>query len=159
MLNLKRNVNALLICAGILAGSTAYAQTPQLPQQQEQQKVEVSDAELSKFAKAYQGIQVAEQESQKKMIAAVEEQDLEIAQFNEIHQAKMQNQEVNASKDDLKKHEKAVEKIEAMQPEIQKNMEEIITSQGLSIERFQQIATAMQADPALQQRLQQIMTG
>ncbi len=159
MLKLKRNVNALLICAGILAGSTAYAQTPQLPQQQEQQKVEVSDAELSKFAKAYQGIQVAEQESQKKMIAAVEEQELEIAQFNEIHQAKMQNQEVSASKDDLKKHEKAVEKIEAMQPEIQKNMEEIITSEGLSIERFQQIATAMQADPALQQRLQQIMTG
>lgn len=143
----------------MLAGSTAYAQTSQLPQQQEQQKVEVSDAELSKFAKAYQGIQVAEQESQKKMIAAVEEQDLEIAQFNEIHQAQMQNQEVNASKNDLKKHEKAVEKIEAMQPEIQKSMEEIITSQGLSIERFQQIATAMQADPTLQQRLQQLMTG
>ncbi len=158
MLNLKRNVHALLFCAGILTGSATFAQTPQLPQQ-EQQKVEVSDAELTKFAKAYQGIQMAEQESQKKMIAAVEAQDLEIAQFNEIHQAKMQNQEVTASKEDQKKHERAVETIEALQPEIQKHMEQIITEQGLSLERFQVIAVAMQADTTLQQRLQQLMAG
>lgn len=160
MLKLKRNINALFICAGIFAGTTTFAQTtPQMPPQQEQQEVKVSDAELTKFAQAYQGIQVAEQESQKKMIAAVEGEKLEIKQFNEIHQAKMQNQEVNASEEDLKKHEKAVAKIEAMQPEIQKQMEDIITKEGLTIERFQQIVTAMQADPTLQQRLQQLMTG
>lgn len=160
MLKLKRNVNALLICAGIFAGTTTYAQTPSpMPPQQEQQQVEVSDAELTKFAQAYQGIKVAEQASQKKMIAAVEGENLEIQQFNEIHQAKMQNQEVNASKEDLKKHEKAVAKIEAMQPEIQKQMEDIIIKEGLTVERFQIIATAMQADPSLQQRLQQLMAG
>lgn len=159
MLKLKRKMNVALVCAGLLTGATAFAQTPQLPQQQEQQEVNVSDTELEKFAQAYQGIQVAEQEAQKKMIAAVEEQQLEIAQFNEIHQAKMQQQEITASEEDQKKHERAVAKIEKMQPEIQAQMEDIITKEGLTVERFETIAAAMQTSPELQQRLQQLMTG
>ncbi len=159
MLKMKMNLKALMVCAGLIAGTTAFAQTPQLPQPQETQEVNVSDAELEKFAQAVQALQSAEQESQKKMIAIVEEQDLEIEKFNEIHQAKMQNQEVSASETDLKKHEKAVAKLEEMQPEIQKMMETIVTTEGLTMERFQQIATAMQSSPQLQQRLQQLMAG
>lgn len=159
MFRLKRKMNVMLLCAGLFVGSTAMAQTPQLPPQQQQQQVNVTDAELEKFAEAYQGIQVAQQEAQKKMIAAVEEQGMEIGTFNEIHQAKMQNQEVEASQDDLQKHAKAVEKIEKMQPAIQEGMEEIITDADLTVERYEQIAGAMQTNPELIQRLQKIMAG
>lgn len=161
MFRLKRKMNVMLLCAGLFAGSTVMAQTPQLPPQQQQQpqEINVTDAELEKFAEAYQGIQVAQQEAQKKMIAAVEEQDMEIGAFNEIHQAKMQNQEVDASQEDLQKHAKAVEKIEEMQPAIQAEMEEIITDADLTIERYEQIAGAMQTNPELIQRLQKIMAG
>ncbi|HSP40474.1 MAG TPA: DUF4168 domain-containing protein [Gillisia sp.] len=159
MLKMKLNLKAIMICAGLFAGTTAFAQTPQLPQQQETPQINVSDAELEKFAQVIQALQTAEQESQKKMIAIVEEQDLDIEKFNEIHQAKMQNLEVTASVGDQQKHQKAVAKLEAMQPEIMKMMESIITTEGLTMERFQQIATAMQSSPELQQKLQQLMMG
>lgn len=162
MFKMKRKMSALLLCAGLMAGTGAMAQTPppqQVPQQQQQQEVNVTDAELEKFAEAYQGIQVANQDAQKKMIAVVEGEDLEIGTFNEIHQARMQNQQVEATDEDLERHARAVEKIEKMQPEIQAEMEEIITDADLTVERYQQIATAMQNDPQLQQRLQEIMVG
>lgn len=161
MFKMKRKMSALLLCAGLMAGTGAMAQTPppqQVPQQQ-QQEVNVTDAELEKFAEAYQGIQVANQDAQKKMIAVVEGEDLEIGTFNEIHQARMQNQQVEATDEDLERHARAVEKIEKMQPEIQAEMEEIITDADLTVDRYQQIATAMQNDPQLQQRLQEIMVG
>lgn len=158
MSKMKLNLNALLLCVGIFAGTTAFAQTPVQPQVQET-AVNVSDAELEKFGQAIQALQTAELETQKKMIAIVEEQDLNIEKFNEIHQAKMQKQEVKASEADLKKHEKAVAKLDEMQPEIMKLMENIVTQNGLTMERFQQIAAAMQTSPELQQRLQQLMMG
>lgn len=158
MLKMKLNLKALCVCIGLFAGTTAFAQTPQLPQAQETQ-VNVSDAELEKFAQAIQELQTAEQESQKKMIAVVEAQDLDIEKFNEIHQAKMQNQEIEASEADLKKHGEAVAKLEELQPEIMKMMENIVTQKGLTMDRFQQIATAMQTSPELQQRLQQLLMG
>lgn len=157
---MKTKIQALLICAGLLMAPVIYAQNTQAtPQQQENQQIEVSDAELEKFAQAYQGIQVANQEAQREMISVVEDHDLDVKTFNEIHQAKMENRNVTASEEDQEKHREAVTEIEAMQPEIQSNMEEIITNQGLTVERYQEIAIAMQDDPQLQQRLQQILTG
>lgn len=156
--DMKTKFSALLICLAVLLAPVSFAQVP-APQQQEQQQIEVSDAELEKFAQAYQRIRLAEQQAQQEMIAIVENHDLEIQTFNEIHQAKMQNQPVTASEEDQKKHSEAVAEIEGMQPEIQANMEEIITNQDLTVERYRQIANALQANQELQQRLQQIMTG
>lgn len=158
MSKMKMNLNTLLLFVGMFAGTIAFAQTAPQPQVQETQ-ANVSDAELEKFGQAVKALQSAEQETQKKMIAVVEEQELNIEKFNEIHQAKMQKQEVNASKEDLKKHEKAVAKLDEMQPEIMKIMENIVTQNGLTMERFQQIASAMQTNQELQQRLQQLMMG
>lgn len=158
MLKMKRRMSAMLLCAGLLSGSAAMAQAPQNNQKQEQQ-VKVTDAELEKFANAYQGIQVANQDAQKKMIAAVEEQDLKIEKFNEIHQAKMQNKEIDASKEDLEKHAKAVETLDELRPEIQAQMEKVITDAGLTVERFEQINAAMQSNPDILKRLQEIMTS
>lgn len=156
-MKLKMRIKTLLICAGMLSASVGFAQVQEPTQQQQQ--VEVSDAELQKFAKAFQGIQVAQQDAQRQMITVVEENDLDVATFNEIHQAKMENREVTASKEDQEKHQKTVTQLESMQPQIQATMEGIIKDQGLTVERYQEIATAMQNNPQLQQRLQQLIMG
>lgn len=155
MFRLKRKMNSLLLCAMIFAGSTAISQTQEPSQQQET----VPDAELQMFAKAYQGIQVAQQDAQRKMIAVLEEQELEIETFNKIQQAKMQNQEVEAPQADVQKHAKAAEKIEKMQPVIQAEMEKIIIDANLTIEKYEQIAGALQSNPDLMKRLQKLMAG
>lgn len=156
---MKRKMNAFLLAAAMMAGVATFAQTPELPPQQQQQQIEVSDAELNKFAQVYQGIQVANQEIQKEMMGVIEEEDLEVPTFNEIHMAKMENQEVDASPEDLEKYEEAVEKIEVLQVGFQERLEGMIVEEGLTVERYQEIATALQADQELQQRLQEILMG
>lgn len=156
---MKRKMNAFLLAAAMMAGVATFAQTPELPPQQQQQQIEVSDAELNKFAQVYQGIQVANQEIQKEMMGVIEEEDLEVPTFNEIHMAKMENQEVDASPEDLEKYEEAVEKIEVLQVGFQERLEGLIVDEGLTVERYQEIATALQADQELQQRLQEILMG
>lgn len=156
---MKRKMNAFLLAAAMMAGVATFAQTPELPPQQQQQQIEVSDAELNKFAQVYQGIQVANQEIQKEMMGVIEEEDLEVPTFNEIHMAKMENQEVDASPEDLEKYGEAVEKIEVLQVGFQERLEGMIVEEGLTVERYQEIATALQADQELQQRLQEILMG
>lgn len=157
MFRLKRKMSVMLFSTMLLAGSIAISQT-QEPSQQQQQ-VTVPDSELQMFAKAYQGIQVAQQDAQRKMIAVLEEEELEIETFNKIHQAKMQNQEVEAPQADVQKHAKAAEKIEKMQPAIQAEMEKIIVDANLTVEKYEQIAGALRSNPDLMKRLQKLMAG
>jgi hypothetical protein len=71
----------------------------------------------------------------------------------------MENQEVDAAPEEIKKYEEAVEKIEVMQVRFQERLEGLIVDEGLTIQRYQQIATALQVDQELQQRLQEILMG
>lgn len=152
-------LKSMVLVAGMLTTTLSFAQTAPMPQQQNQSQIEVTDAELNKFAKVFQSLQVANQEIQRKMMAVIEAEEMDIATFNKIHKAKLENTEVDAAPEDIAKHGKAVEKIEVMQVGFQKEMESLITDSGLSIERYQEIATAMQADQGLQQRLQKILMG
>lgn len=161
MIRMKK-VASLVCFTAIVGTATVFAQTPQqLPQQQQQQeKVEVSDEELSKFANAYQGITVVNQEAQQKMVKAVEDGGFDVQRFNEIHQASLDpNQEVEISGEEEAKHKEVVQEIEGMQSDFQKNMEKVIKKEGLTIERYEQLAMALQRDTELQQRLQQLMQG
>lgn len=124
------------------------------------QNQEISDKELKKFADAYQEIQMVNQNSQQEMIKAVEDSDLTVEKFNEINQAEQNpNKEVDASADDLKKYESAMQSVEAIQAQVQKTVESKIKEIGLSMERFQQISTLVQTDKELQQRLTALMQG
>lgn len=152
-------MKSMVLALGMLTATLSFAQTAPTPQQQNQVQIEVSDAELNKFAQVFQGMQVANQGIQQKMMAVIEAEEMDVATFNEIHKAKLENTEVDAAPEDIKKHEKAVEKIEVMQVDFQKEMESLIKDSGLSIERYQEIATAMQVDQELQQRLQKILMG
>lgn len=160
MLKLKKIAGMMFLTAA-MAASPAVVNAQQLPApQQQQEKIDVSDDELSKFAQAYQGIMVVNQEAQQKMLATVEEEGFDVQRFNEIHQASLDpNQEVEVTAEEEEKHKKTVEKIQGMQEEFQSQMEQVIEKQGLTVERYEQVAMALQTDTELQQRLQQMMQG
>ena len=71
----------------------------------------------------------------------------------------MQDQEIEAAQSDVQKHAKAIEKIEKMQLEIQSEMEKIITDTNLTVEKYEQMAGALQSNPDLVKRLQKLMAG
>ncbi|APS40118.1 DUF4168 domain-containing protein [Salegentibacter sp. T436] len=157
----SKKIAGLLFAFALLGSASVFAQTQQLPQQQQQTvDIDVSDEELSKFADAYQKIRMVNQQAQQEMAKKVEDSGFDIQRFNEIHQASLDpNTEVDATEDELTKHKEVVSEIEGMQGEFQKEMENAISEEGLDVARYEKIAMALQTDTELQQRLQQLMQG
>lgn len=156
-MKLTRLFSSLLLVF-IMGTASMMAQTPAMPQPQE--KIEVSDAELTQFAQVFQKMRMVNQEAQQKMVEAVEAENFELQRFNEIHQAKMDpKQEAEITEEEEKKYKLVVAELESMQPKFQKRMEDVIKESDLSMERYQQLAMALRADQELQQRLQAIMQG
>jgi uncharacterized membrane protein YhiD involved in acid resistance len=142
---------AFFLFVSVLGSAAVFAQTPQLPQQQ--QKVEVNDSELSKFAKAFQGIRMIGMEAQQEMTKVVEKEGMDVARFNEIQQANLNPEvEVTASEEEIKKQEEIVSRLKSIQQVYQEKMEEVISEQGLTAQRYEQISMGLQADPELQEK-------
>ncbi len=141
-----------------LGTASVTAQSTTMPQQQE--KIEVSDAELEKFADVFQKMRMMNQQVQQEMMAVVTNEDLELQRFNEIHQAEMDpKKDIETTTEEDKKYKAVVAEIEVIQPKYQKKMQEVITESDLDMERYQQLAMALRSDVELQQRLQEILKG
>jgi ubiquinone biosynthesis protein UbiJ len=125
----------------------------------QQASEEVTDKELKQFASAFQQVQRVDQNAQQIMIKAVQDEGLEVQRFNEIQQAQQANQEVDASNEEIKKYESASTELKKIQVQAQQEMQEKITEEGLTVPRYQEIATSIQASPELQEKLQEYLKG
>ena len=122
------------------------------------QNQDISDKELSQFADAFQQVRFINQSSQQDMIKALKDENISVERFNTINQAEQNpNKESDATDDELKKYKSAMKSVENIQVKSQKDLQAKIKESGLSIERYQQIATKIQSDQNLQQRLSEIM--
>lgn len=122
------------------------------------QNNEVSEEELTKFANAYQEMQVQNQEAQQLMVNIIEAEGMDVDRFSTIQQASMENnQNVEATEAEVKMHQNAMVKIQEIQPELEKKATEKIVATGLTMERFEALAAVIQNDQGLQQRLQAIL--
>ncbi len=119
---------------------------------------DVSEKELNKFADAYQAVQTENRNAQQEMMTLIQDNGLEVARFQEIQKAQADpNTELDATEAELKSHQKIMGELQKMQPELQTRMEGIIQDNGLTMQRYQEVAAAVQADRELQQELQAIM--
>ena len=139
----------------LMAGS-AFAQGQQM---QNAQADTVSDKELKKFADAAQELQQIQQNVQSQVQEMVKEEDMEFQRFQQIMMSKQNPQMAKQVK--VTDEEEAT--IKEMQPELQKIQQEaqkkqmsVIQDNGLTPQRFQQIAQAVQSDPAMMKRFQQM---
>lgn len=120
------------------------------------QAQEISDEQFDKFATAFQAVQQENMKAQQEMINVIEDEGLTVEKFNEIHQASLNpNAEVEASEEDKRKHKSALEKVEAMNENIQNLMESKIKEAGLTTEEFEMINQKIQSNPEMQQKLMQ----
>lgn len=157
---MRSNKWAGMVMFFMMLGSTAMFAQTQPETQQQQEQTEITDAELTKFVKALESIQMVTQQAQQEMIGVVQKEGMEIQRFNEIHQAAMNPEvELEATPEEITKHKEIIEQLETMQVNVQQQMEKLITDQGLSLEKYEQIAMKLQSDTQLQQRIQQMLQG
>ncbi|HSI70852.1 MAG TPA: DUF4168 domain-containing protein [Gillisia sp.] len=159
MFNTKKFA-AFFLFFTVLGSTAIFAQTPQqLPQQEQQmEKVEVSEAELQKFANAFQAITAIGQQAQQEMAGVVENKGMELQRFNEVHQASLDPQaEVTVTSEEQEQHQEIITELETMQVEFQGEMAKVITEVGLTPERYEQIAMGLQYDEELQNRLRAVL--
>lgn len=142
MRNLKQFAGLFMMF--IFMWSNAYSQADQL----------VDDAELKQFADAFMQVQEVDQQAQQLMIAAVMDNGMTVERFNELFQAQQNPaQEADANEEELASYNEVMEDIMTIQENTQTVMEEKITDNGLTIDRYQQINQALQTSPELQQKL------
>ncbi|QAA81476.1 DUF4168 domain-containing protein [Aequorivita sp. H23M31] len=140
-------IKSLFLFVAVLGSAGVFAQDK-----------DISDSELNKFADAYINVQMQNQEAQQEMISIIEGEGLKIERFGEIQQASMDpNQTNDATPEEMKMHDAAVAKMEKLQPQLEQKAKAGIESKGMTFERFQELATVIQQDQALQQRLQAIL--
>jgi len=146
-----RSFKTLVVCIAAIGASS-------LSQVHAQEQVEVTDAELNKIASAFQGIQKVNMEAQQQVIKKVEESGFDANRFNELYQASASPEKTaNASDEEKERFGKVMNEIQQMQAGFTEKIEEIISNEGMSIERYQTIAMALQSDTELQGRLRTML--
>ncbi|MFT0715363.1 DUF4168 domain-containing protein [Flagellimonas lutimaris] len=146
-----RSFKTLVVCIATI-GASSFSQV------NAQEQVAVTDAELNKIASAFQGIQKVNMEAQQEVMKKVEESGFDANRFNELYQASASPEKnVDASDEEKERFGKVMNEIQQMQVGFTEKIEKIISNEGMSIERYQTIAMALQNDTELQGRLRTML--
>lgn len=143
----------------ILMTGTAFAQGQQMQQMQNNAADSISDAELENFVEVAQQLQVIGQDVQSKAQNLLKDEGMEFQRFQQIMMSK-QNPQMAKNVEVTDEEEATINKV---QPELQKIQQQAqqrqmstIQESELSLQRFQQIAQAVQSNPKVMQRFQKM---
>lgn len=120
---------------------------------------EISEASIKKFVEINKTLAPAQMEAQQKMVTIIQGSGLDMQQFSQMAMAMQQGDETygDATADDKKAFEAAMEKIAPLQQEVEQKMMKAVEEAGMEMEEFQQIAMAYQQDAELQQKINGMM--
>lgn len=139
--------------------TTSFAQA--LPQQQQQAlpQTDYSDSQIERFVDASVKINEIQQGAQVEMVEIIEGQGLNVETFNEMaSQQRNPNQEaMSVSDEDKMAFGQAMQQIQALQLELQQEMESAIIASDLQLEEYNEIMQAYQQNPELQQKVHSMM--
>ena len=141
----------------LMAGS-AFAQGQQM-QNNQADTVTVSDQEFQKFVDAAQELQQIQQEIQGEVQDMVSEKDMEFQRFQQIMMSKQNPQmaqKIEVSDEEEQIIQEIQPKLQEIQQAAQQDQMAAIQDNGLTPQRFQQIAQAVQSDPEMMKRFQQM---
>lgn len=145
----------------------AYAQEAPPAQQQPalQQKApdaNISDQELESFVKAAVKVEKIQKESEGEMVKAIQDEGLEPDRFVEINtlqQNPAADTENKVSEKELDNYNKAMKEVQTIQQGVQTEQVKAIEDEGLDVNRYVQIAKAVQQNPDLMKKVQGMQTN
>lgn len=150
----------VIALGAIISTTTAFGQQQQMPQQPEPLSPdEITDEDLvmvSNISNAAEGIQ---QEADEKVRGIVEDEGLEFERFQEIVMAQQNPQmagQVEVSDEEQATLEKVQPELMQVNQQAQQQYMQTIEEEGLSVQKFQQIAQAIQAHPEVAERFEEI---
>lgn len=148
---------SLLAMVTLLATTAAVAQQPgQLNMNDE--RPEISDTELAQFVEIMPSVNAIQMQYQQEMVTAVQDNEIEVQRFNELARAQQDpNLTVEANEMEMKAFNSAMAAVQAIQQNLNQDVEAAIAESELSMSRFQEIAMAVNSDQSLQQKVQQMM--
>jgi hypothetical protein len=94
------------------------------------------------------------------MVATIQKEGMEITRFQEITQANANpDVEMDASQEEMMLFKQLSTKLKSIQNSFQAEVAEIIKSEGMTIEKYQEVYAALQSDESLQEKFSEIMNG
>ena len=159
-----RKIFSSLVFMLVISGSYSVhaqeappAQQPKL--QQDAPDANISDQELESFVKAAVKVEKLQTESEGKMVKAIQDEGLEPNRFveiNTIQQNPAADTDNAVSEKELDNYNKAMKEVQSIQQGVQTEQIKVIEQEGLDVNRYVQIAKAVQQDPGLMKKVQDI---
>lgn len=139
--------------------TNAMGQEQMMPVQQEQTP-DVSDQELQKFANIYMEVQTESQKMQVQAAEAIQAEGMEVERFNELATAQNDpNQETEPNEKEVEILASINLKIQKIQTDFQGRVAEMVQKEGLTLQRYQELYTAVQNNQELQQKFGELISG
>ncbi len=151
-----KKMKAIVLFVALFGGMSVFAQVPQQLQKQPS-KTEVNDAELQKFVDVQTKIMKESEGVQQKMLKAIEDEGLTVERYKEIRMAEMSQKELQLTEKEKLGKKHIDKKMQDVQQELQEKQSKIIEGSELSIDRYKEIALAIQTNPQLQQKFRKLM--
>ena len=153
----RRKTMLSLLIALLLIGAAPvlFAQSGEGAQQ-----VDVSQDELEQFAAALESVQSIQQEMVEETQGAVADSSLEQSRFQELYRAENGGPSPSNAASEAEEEEFAtvMEQITEIQKGANEEMIQAVQDEGLEVQRFNQIAQAIQRNQELQQRFQELQS-
>lgn len=161
-IKLKRAVAAALLVGAVAFAESTFAQTATTPLPKAQEKgaaTDFTDAEIKQFAEANNRLMAVQQEGEKVMMNILKEEKVEVEKFNEFAKAYQEQrlEEVKATPEELAALNKVAQRVIELQPTIQRDVQQAIVKDGMTMEKYEQIMLAYQNDASLQEKVHKMM--
>jgi len=132
----------------------------QVQQRQGVDPDDISDQELEKFVDIALKVQPIGQEMEAKLQERVEEEDMKFQRFQQIFISKQNPQaaqDINITEEEEKIFQKLQPEIQKIIEDSQKKQMSVIQESDLTLQRYQQLAQAIQTNPDILKKVQQMM--
>ncbi|MGM0376994.1 MAG: DUF4168 domain-containing protein [Bacteroidota bacterium] len=152
-----KKVAGLFLSVLFLMGGVVHAQQNQdqmMQQQQQQQQKDYSEEEIDVFAEAVAQVLPIQQEAEQKMMKEIEDQGMELDKFNQIARQMQQGGEPeDVSEEDMETFKSISEEIQGIQMETQQEVNKIISDEGMSPAKYQEMISAYSSNPEIKKKV------